>query len=101
MNKTNLENELGIDLTKTYSGEEVSSLVEIILEEADTSIQKAYYEGYKQANLELLPKIEVLKYQVDHAKEMKIQNYITAATIGFGVGCLTGGAIGFNIQVKL
>lgn len=103
-NKKNLENELGIDLIKNYSGEEVKQLIQIILEEADASIDNAYKEGYKQATVELLPEVEYWKLLYNDSKKSKIQDNIKLSLISFGSGFLIGGlsgfSIGFNITIN-
>lgn len=100
-NKKNSENELGIDLTKTYSGEEVNEIISIILEEADISIEKAYKEGYKQATVELEPEIIYWKTLFQDYKTESIKNKILFGSIGFASGLLIGNVTGFTIAIKI
>ena len=100
-NKKNLENELGIDLTKTYQGTEVQAIIDIILDEADKSIDKAYKEGYRQATVELLPDIEYWKNLYWNKKTYLFSDCLTYALIGFGSGFLIGGVTGFYIRFNL
>ena len=100
-NKKNSENDLGIDLTKTYSGTEVQAIIDIILEEADNSIDKAYKEGYKQANVELLPEIEYWKTLYESRKNSSFAEYLKYSLIGFSSGLLLGGFTGFTIGIRI
>ena len=88
--KKTLEKELGIDLSKNYSGDEVFELLSIVIEEADSSIESAYQEGYKQATLELQPIIVELQLQLDANKTKSFDFNITLFSISFGVGLITG-----------
>lgn len=91
-NKQSLENEFGIDLTKNYSGQEVIELLNIVIEEADTSIANAYQEGYKQAVVELQPDIEYWKLKAEEKTSWKknLSYMISGFAIGTGLGiCIT------------
>lgn len=99
--KTTSANELGIDLTKTYSGQEVQAIIDIIFEEADISIDKAYKEGYKQATVELQPEVEYWKTMYETRKQNAFSNNIKFSLIGFGAGFLLGGVSGMAIGVKI
>ena len=96
-NKKNLENDLGIDLTKTYSGTEVQTIIDIILEEADKSIDKAYKEGYKQATVELQPEIDYWMHLYNTNKNSK--KYIKYSLISFGSGFIIGGYCGIKLKL--
>lgn len=100
-NKKNLGNELGIDLTKKYQGSEVQAIIDIILEEADLSIEKAYKEGYKQATVELQPEAEYWKTLYQTRKENTFSDNLKYSIIGFGTGFLLGGCSGFSLGYKL
>lgn len=100
-NKTNSENELGIDLNKSYSGQEVQTIIDIILEESDKSIDTAYKEGYKQATVELLPQVEYWKSLYNDKKTYVFSDCITYALIGFSSGIVLGGGAGFYLGMKL
>lgn len=103
-NSRNLENDLGIDLTKTYTGTEVQALIDVILEESDISIQNAYQEGYKQATVELQPEVEYYKELYKLQKKQTISDKVKFSLIGFSAGLLlgncTGLAIGLNIMIN-
>lgn len=99
--KTISASELGIDLNKTYKGTEVQRIIEIVLEEADKSIDNAYKEGYKQATLELQPEVEYWKTMYQTRKGNSISSNIKFSLIGFGAGFLLGGAGGLAIGIKL
>ena len=100
-NKKTLDNDLGIDLTKTYQGTEVQAIIDIILEEADLSIKKAYKEGYKQANIELLPEIEYWKTLYESRKNSSLSECLKYSLIGFSSGLLLGGFTGFTIGIRI
>ncbi len=100
-NKKNLENELGIDLTKTYSGTEVNEIISIILDEADNSIEAAYKEGYKQATIELKPEVEYWKTIYENKENIKIKDYITLISISFATGFFAGGFSGYSVGVRI
>jgi len=101
MNKKNLDNDLGIDLTRTYSGKEVQQIIDIILEEADTSIDQAYKEGYKQATVELQPEVEYWKTKYETRKDNTFTDNLKFTLIGFGSGLLLGGYAGVTIGLKI
>ena len=100
-NRKNLENELGIDLTKTYQGTEVQAIIDIIFEEADKSIEQAYKEGYKQATVELEPEVEYWKTMYDTRKKNSFSDNLKFALIGFGSGLLLGSYAGITIGLKI
>lgn len=100
-NRKNLDNDLGIDLTKTYTGPEVQAIIDIILEEADTSIDNAYKEGYKQATIELEPEVEYWKTMYKTRKNNSFSDNLKFTLIGFGSGLLLGGYAGVTIGVKI
>jgi hypothetical protein len=100
-NKKNLENELGIDLTKTYTGQELQAIIDIILEEADNSIDAAYKEGYKQATVELEPEVEYWKAMYDTRRKNNFSENIKFTIIGFSSGLLLGGYAGISIGIKI
>ena len=98
--KKSFDNDLGIDLKKTYSGQEVQSIIDIILEEADVSIDKAYKEGYKQATVELKPEVEYWKSRYNSSVQNVFSDKIKFALVGFGSGFLVGGCIGLKIPIN-
>ena len=100
-NKKNSDNELGIDLTRTYTGAEVLEMLNIVLEEADESIDKAYKEGYKQATVELEPEVVYWKTLYEERKKNIFSTNLKFGLICFGSGFLIGGVTGFCIRVNL
>ena len=100
-NKKNSENELGIDLTRTYSGKEVQQIVDILLEEADASIDSAYKEGYKQATVELKPEVEYWKTLYEGTKKNNFSDALKFTLIGFGSGLVLGTYSGIVIGVHI
>ena len=100
-NNKSLENELGIDLTRTYTGTEVQQIIDIIFEEADISIDNAYKEGYKQATVELKPEVEYWKSLYESRKNNTFTDNLKFALIGFGTGLLFGGFSGVAIGIKI
>ena len=100
-NKQNSGNELGIDLTRTYTGQEVQTIIDIILEEADKSIEDAYKEGYKQATVELQPDVEYWKTMYETRKNNTFSDNLRFSLLGFGAGLFLGGVSGVAIGVKI
>ena len=100
-NNKNSVNELGIDLTRTYSGQEVQQIIEIILEEADASIDSAYKEGYKQATVELKPDVEYWKTMYETSKKNTFSEALKFTIIGFGSGLILGSYTGIVIGVHI
>ena len=100
-NRKNSDNDLGIDSTKTYTGQEVLEIVNIILEEADASIDKAYKEGYKQATVELEPEVVYWKTLYEEREKNTFNTNLKFGLIGFGSGFLIGGITGFAIRINL
>ena len=100
-NKKNSENELGIDLTRTYTGQEVQQIIDIILEEADASIDAAYKEGYKQATVELKPDVEYWKTMYETSKKNNFSEVLKFTLIGFGSGLILGTYSGVVIGIHI
>ena len=100
-NKKNSENELGIDLTRTYTGQEVQQIIDIILEEADASIDAAYKEGYKQATVELKPDVEYWKTMYETSKKNNFSEALKFTLIGFGSGLILGSYSGVVIGIHI
>lgn len=88
-------------MNKSYQGTEVQKIIEIVLEEADKSIDNAYKEGYKQATLELQPEVEYWKTMYQVKKGNTISNNIKFTLIGFGAGFLLGGAGGIAVGMRM
>ncbi len=93
-----LENELGIDLTKTYSANDVIELCSIILEEADISIKNAYNEGYKQAVLEYKPQLTLTKNNYAKLKNNNVKYIVISGSAGIAVGFISGLLVGIKIN---
>lgn len=111
-NKANLENELGIDLNRTYKGTEVLEIVQIILEESDAAIEESYNEGFKAATLKFVPEIESLNVQIEN-KNIQINNLqfkyeeerkqsmkkmISSGLTGFAIGIVSYSVLSFTIK---
>lgn len=84
-------------MKKTYQGIEVQAIIDIILEEADKSIDKAYKEGYKQATVELQPQIAY--WQQLYNINKKDKKYLKYSLIGFGSGLIIGGYFGIKLKI--
>ena len=80
---------------------EVQAIINILLEEADKSIEKAYKEGYKQATVELEPEVEYWKTMYNTRKKNSFSDNLKFSLIGFGSGLLLGGYAGITIGVKI
>lgn len=100
-NNKNSENELGIDLTRTYTGQEVQQIIDIIFEEADISINNAYKEGYKQATVELQPQVEYWKTMYETRKNNTFSENLRFSLIGFSSGLILGSFSGIVIGIKI
>lgn len=100
-NKKNSENELGIDLTRTYTGQEVQQIIDIIFEEADASIDSAYKEGYKQATVELKPDVEYWKTMYESTKKNNFSEILKFTIIGLGTGLILGSYSGVIIGINI
>ena len=77
-------------MTKQYTGQEVQEIIDIILEEADKSIDTAYKEGYKQATVELQPEIDYWKTLYEIRKSNTFSDNIKFSVTGFGIGFVFG-----------
>ena len=100
-NKKNSENELGIDLTRVYTGKEVQQIIDIILKEADASIDSAYKEGYKQATVELKPDVEYWKTMYETSKKNNFSEVLKYTIIGLGTGLILGSYTGVVIGIQI
>ena len=95
--------EYGIDLTKNYTGSEVLELIQIAEQEAETAIDKAFDEGYKQGLLAGVPdaeywKVKALQYETE-INRLKKEKWLYAFG-GLGAGFLVGGGFGFTIRLQ-
>ena len=96
------ESEYGIDLTRNYTGSEVLELIQIVEQEAELAIDKAFDEGYKQGLLAGVPEAEYWKVRSENLESeitrLKRDRWIFAFG-GFGAGLITGCGFGFNIRL--
>ena len=95
--------EYGIDLTKSYTGSEVAELLQIVSEEAEQAIEKAFNEGYKQGLLAAAPdaeywRVRSLQYEAEMTR-LKKEKWLYAFG-GLGAGLLVGGGFGFTIRIQ-
>ena len=92
----------GIDLTKSYTGKEVQALIDIVVEEAEISIDEAFNAGYKQGILAYKPDAEYWKVKAQSfEKELRkktIKNWMFCLS-GVSIGIL--GGIGLGIGLRL
>lgn len=88
---------LGSDLEKSYSGEDVNEIINIIFEECDQSIIDSYNEGYKQAVLEYKPQLVITENKYIESKKNNFRNCTITCSIGFGVGFAAGCIIVNNL----
>lgn len=93
--------QLGIDLTKNYSGKEVFELIEIILEESDIAIETSYKEGYKQAIVDTKPDVLYWQNKYKEQKKKGIKNTLIFSSVGLLGGFVAGNITGYKIGVKL
>ena len=101
--KPTLESEYGIDLTKSYTGSEVVELLQIVSEEAEQAIEKAFNEGYKQGLLAAAPdaeywRLKSARYEAEVLR-LKKEKWLYAFG-GLGAGLLVGGGFGFTIRLQ-
>lgn len=83
---------LTLDLTRSYSAQEVQKILQIVQEEYEKSIDTAFAEGYKQGLLEALPQKEYYKVlsedlQVEAKKleqNNKLKKYFVSLSFVFG-----------------
>ncbi|MCM1321635.1 MAG: hypothetical protein NC041_07175 [Bacteroides sp.] len=93
----------GIDLNRNYTGSEVAHLIQIATEEAETAIDRAFDEGYKQGLIASAPETEYWRIKSAQAeaesKRLKRERWISVFG-GFGAGFVLGGGIGFSIRLQ-
>lgn len=96
-------NEYGIDLNRNYKGSEVLELLQIVEQEADLAIDRAFNEGYKQGMLAYAPEVEYWQTRAFQLQEeiskLKKDRWLYAVG-GFGVGFLFGGGFGLTIRLQ-
>lgn len=96
-------NEYGIDLTKSYTGSEVMALIQLVEQEADSAIEHAFNEGYKQGLLASAPEAEywkTLSIQLEVKLSKANRQKWLFAFGGFSCGLITGCGFGFTIQLQ-
>ena len=96
-------NEYGIDLTKNYTGSEVLEVIQIVEQEAEQAIEKAFNEGYKQGLLAAAPdaeywRVKSARYEAEVLR-LKKEKWLYAFG-GLGAGLIVGGGFGFTIQLQ-
>ena len=96
-------NEYGIDLNRNYKGSEVLELLQIVEQEANLAIDRAFNEGYKQGMLAYAPEVEYWQTRAFQLQEeiskLKKDRWLYAVG-GFGVGFLFGGGFGLTIRLQ-
>lgn len=66
-------------------------MLQIVCEEADESIDKAYKEGYKQGVLEYAPQVEYFKSKFESEEEYNFQKNFSYFGVGLFIGTLITG----------
>lgn len=95
--------EYGIDLNQNYTGSQVERLIQIVEQEAEEAIDRAFNEGYKQGLLAGVPeaeywRVKTVQYEAE-INRLKRERWIFAFG-GFGAGFLLGGGLGFMIRLQ-
>lgn len=95
--------EYGIDLYWNYNGSEVAQLIQIVEQEAQAAIDRAFDEGYKQGLLAGVPEAEYWRvkaeqYEADITR-LKRERWLFAFG-GLGAGFIVGGGLGFTIRLR-
>lgn len=93
----------GIDLTKTYTGKEVQSLIDIVVEESEKSIEEAYNAGYKQGVLAYKPDVEYWKIKAQSFERELQKQRLQSWMLGLGgvsIGLLGGMGLGFGLRLS-
>lgn len=84
-------------------GVEVEKLIDIVMEEAEKSIQNAFDEGYKQGVLTYKPDIEYWKIQAEalswELKKTKQKMWLVGIGSA-GLGIVGGMGIGFAFRLS-
>lgn len=71
-----------------YSGQEVIDMLDIVCEEADSSIEMSFNEGYKLGRFEFEPEAVYWKKIAEEKQERKFLNILTSVSLGFIVGAI-------------
>lgn len=90
-----------VELEKNYTGKEVQELLDIVIEEANATIEQAYSEGYKQGVFAYKPDVEFWKIKaIGFERKLKEQKFQTIiSTLGcISLGFIGGLSLGFAIQ---
>lgn len=106
-NETQLQNALdknyGIDLNRSYTGQEVQELISIVIQEAEKAINESYNAGYKQGVLAYKPDVEYWKTKAlgfeAELKKQKRDKWFWGLG-GFGIGFLGGMGLDFGIRLS-
>lgn len=95
--------EYGIDLHQNYTGSQVERLIQIVEQEAEEAIDRAFNEGYKQGLLAGVPEAEYWRVKAERYEaeinRLKRERLIFAFG-GLGTGFLLGGGFGFMIRIQ-
>ena len=101
--RTTSGSEYGIDLNRSYTGSEVEALLQVVAEEAELAIGRAFNEGYKQGLLSSAPDAEYWKAKAQTSeaeiKRLKKERWLFAFG-GLGAGFIVGGGFGFSIRFQ-
>lgn len=101
--KPTSESGFGIDLNRNYTGSEVEALLQVVAEEAELAIGRAFNEGYKQGLLQSAPDAEYWRTRAEQSeteiKRLKRERWIFAFG-GLGAGFIVGGGFGFSIRFQ-
>lgn len=95
--------EYGIDLNRNYTGSQVERLIQIVEQEAEQAIDRAFNDGYKQGLLAGVPeaeywRVKATQYEAEN-KRLKRERWIFGFG-GLGMGFLFGGGFGFTIRLQ-
>lgn len=89
--------EFGIDINSTYTGTQVLELLQIAVEEAETSIDDAYAQGYKQGLIKAESyRVEAETYKFRY-QSIKNDRWLYGLG-GFAIGTCGGLVIGHKIN---
>ncbi len=95
--------EYGIDLNRSYTGSQVAQLIQIVEQEAEAAVDRAFDEGYKQGLLAGVPEAEYWKTRCaqleSELSKANRQKWLFAFG-GFGAGMLSGFGLGFTIRLN-
>lgn len=95
--------ECGIDSASSYTGSEVAEMIQVVAEEAERAVDRAFDEGYKQGLLAAAPEAEYWRVKAEQREAeiawLKKEKWLYAFG-GLGAGFLVGGGIGFAVRIR-